>query len=592
MTGDQATIFAILGGSLVLFAWGRWRYDIVAMLALLAAVGSGLVPAPEAFAGFAHPAVVTVAAVLVISRGLQNAGLVDLTTRLLAPLRGRETLQIAAQTGLIAFLSSFMNNVGAMALMLPVALRNAYRSGYAPAKALMPLAFGSLLGGLTTLIGTPPNLIVAGFRADALGRPFGMFDFAPVGLAVAIAGVAFISLIGWRLIPKGREGAPDPENLFNIEDYVSEARVPEGSDAAGRRLQEIEDEAEGDVTVAGIARGERRALLPSGYERIAAGDVLILKGDPKALEHVVNAHGLELVGSGGEKAKALRSEEVGTVEAVIKPGSILIGGSPRSLALRRVHGVNLLALARHGRPIRERLGAVRFQPGDVLLLQGRTESLADTLTRLDCLPLAERRLKIGQPQRLLLALLIFGAAIAATVAGLAPAHIAFAAAAVLFVLGGIVATAELYTSVDWPVIVLLGAMFAVGGAMESSGAAALVADSIVGLTKDSGAVVALLLLLVGTMFLSDLINNNATAVLMAPIALGVAGRLEAGANAFLMAVAIGASSAFLTPIGHQSNTLVMAPGGYRFGDYWRMGLPLEVLIVAVALPMILLVWPP
>ena len=591
MTPDQAIAFAVLAGALVLFIWGRWRYDVVALLALLAVVLSGLVPARDGFLGFAHPAVITVAAVLVISRALRNAGIVDFAVQLLTPLRGREVTQLVAQNSSVALLSGFMNNVGAMALMLPVALRNAYREGYAPAKALMPLAFASLLGGLVTLVGTPPNIIIAAFRGEHSGTPFAMFDFAPVGLPVAIIGVAFISIIGWRLIPRERRGQSDPEQLFQIEEYVAEARIDEGSDYAGKSVQELEAQAEYEVTVAGVIRGERRLLIPSGYERLGVGDILILEGDPTALKALIDTASLQLVGGDKPVAQDLRSAEVGVVEAVVNPGSPLIGGSPRSLRLRTIHGINLLAIARYGKPVRRRLREARFQTGDVLLLQGVSAKMTDTLQALGCLPLAERGLQIGRPQRLTLATGIFGLAIAATLIGLVPVHIAFMSAVALLVLLEVVSPAEVYDSIEWPVIVLLGAMIPVGAALEATGGAALVADGIVTITAGLAPAWVLLILFVGTMFISDVINNNATAVLMAPIAIGVSEQLGVSADPFLMGTALGASCAFLTPIGHQSNTLVMAPGGYRFGDYWRLGLPVEVLITAVGVPMILLVWP-
>lgn len=591
MTTQQAIAFAILGVTLAMFVWGRWRYDLVAVVALLAVVIAGLVPAQDAFAGFAHPAVITVAAVLVISQGLQNAGLADAVVRALAPFRGKETLQIAAQCTVVAVLSSFMNNVGALALMLPVALRSAYKDGYPPAKSLMPLAFASLLGGLTTLIGTPPNIIVATFRAQQTGAPFGMFDFTPVGVAVAAAGLVFLVLIGWRLLPlndrKGDAGA-----AFAIKGYFTEAQIPPESKAVGMMVFELEELADDDVIIVGLIREEKRRLLPTGRQRLAAGDILVLRGDANALKSMIDAAELKLVGDKEIGREDLRSDEIDLVEAIVSPESRLVGMTPISSRLRTVYGVNLLAIARQGRRIDERLGHVVFHAGDVVLLQGPSGQFADILPRLGWLPLAERSLEIGRHRRLLLSGGIFAAAIAAVVAGLLPIHIAFTAVAACLVATNIVRPTEVYGTIDWPVIVLLGAMFPVGGALETTGATVLIAESIVHMTEGLSVVWILLAVLVVTMFLSDVINNNATALVMAPIAMTLAGQLGVNADAFLMAVAIGASCAFLTPIGHQSNTLVMEPAGYRFGDYWRVGLPLEVVIVAVAIPTILWVWPP
>jgi len=591
MTAEQAIAFAVLGVTLVGFVWGRWRYDFVAVCALIAVTLAGLVPAGEAFAGFAHPAVITVAAVLVISRALRNAGLVDLAVRLLAPLRGRPTVQLAAQSSIIALLSAFMNNVGAMALMLPVALRNAYRDGYAPALVLMPLAFASLLGGLTTLVGTPPNIIIATFRAEHAGVPFSMFDYSPVGLVVAFAGLVFVSLIGWRLIPSDRRGQSDPTKLFEIDNYVAEGQVVEGTEAVGQSIQELEALAENEVTIAGLFRGERRNLVPSGYERVRADDVLVLEGDPTALTTLIEGAKLKLVSSDKPLGGDLRSDEVGLTEAVIMPGSSILARSARAARLRTIHRVNLLALARHGTEIHQRLSNVRFQVGDVLLLQGVTETLPDTLQQLGCLPLAGRGLSIGAPQRLVFAAGIFALAIVATLVGLLPVHVSFITAAAVLVLAQVISLGEVYEAIDWPIIVLLGAMIPVGSALEATGGAALIAHAIVQATAGLSPVWVLAALFIATMFISDVINNNATAVLMAPIAIELAERLGVAVDPFLIATALGASCAFLTPIGHQSNTLVMAPGGYRFGDYWRMGLPLEAVIAAVGIPMVLWIWP-
>ncbi len=590
MTTQQAIAFGILGVTLVMFIWARWRYDVVAMFALLAVVLTGVVPAKDAFIGFAHPAVITVAAVLVISRGLQNAGLVDVVAKAIAPLRGRENLQLVAQCTVIAVLSSFMNNVGALALMLPVALRNAYRDGYPPAKSLMPLAFASLLGGLVTLIGTPPNIIIATFRANQSGKPFGMFDFTPVGATVALVGLAFLVLVGWRLIPFNRRKS-DSGPAFAIESYFTEAEVPDNSKAAGMTIYELEQLADDDVIIAGLVHDNQRRLIPAGNQRLRARDVVVLRGDTDALKSVIDAAGLKLVGDKDIRREDLKSDDIELVEAVVSPGSKLIGSTPISARLRTIHGVNLLAIARQGRRIDERLGHVQFHAGDVMLLQGPRSEMPEILARLECLPLAERSLGLGRQRRLILAGGIFAASVVTVVMGLLPVHIAFTAAAACLVATNIVRPTEVYTAIDWPVIVLLAAMFPVGIALEATGGTAVVASEIMRLTEGLGVAWVLLVVLVGTMFMSDVINNNATAVLMAPIATTVATRLGVSSDPFLMAVAIGASSAFLTPIGHQSNTLVMEPAGYRFSDFWRVGLPLQVLIVATALPMILWIWP-
>jgi di/tricarboxylate transporter len=590
MSMPQLLVFGVLLLTLILFVWGRWRYDMVALLALLVVSVAGLVTGEQAFAGFGHPAVVTVAAVLVASRGLQNSGVVDLIAKWLSGVGQRPSLQIAALSGLVAAFSGFMNNVGALAILMPVTIRLARKAGRSPSLLLMPLAFSSLLGGMVTLIGTPPNIIVAAFRAEVAPAPFRLFDFAPVGLGVAAAGVLFIALIGWRLIPR-RKGQASREERFEIEDYLTEVRVPEDSKVVGKPLRELETVTEADVTVVGLVRGERRLSAPSGFELVQAGDILIVEADSDDLKELVDAAGLKLAESKPIGEEALGSDEVSVVEAVIMPDSIMEHKTARSLNLRHRYGVNLLAVARQGARLRAQLSRIQLRAGDVLLLQGQTETLAEVLPSLGCLPLAERGLKLGQPRRVLLAVGLFGAALGAAALGLLPVQLAFTGAAVVMVLAGLLNLREAYASIDWPILILLGAMIPVGQALENTGGAQLIADGILRLAGQMPPVVTVGVVLVGTMFLSDLVNNAAAAVLMAPISISVARGLGASADPFLMAVAVGASCAFLTPIGHQSNTLVMGPGGYRFGDYWRMGLPLEVLIVAVGLPLLLWFWP-
>lgn len=586
----QWIVFGVLALALALFMLGRWRYDIVALLALLVVTVSGIVPAERAFAGFGHPAVVTVAAILVVSQGLQNAGVVDVIARAVGRLGGGFLVQLAALCGLVALASGFMNNVGALALLMPVAIHSARRSGISPSRLLMPLAFASLLGGMTTLIGTPPNIIVAAFRAQTGAEPFRMFDFTPVGLGVALVGLAFMTLVGWRLIPR-RKGQAAAAELFEVEEYVSEVRIAEGSPVAGKRLRALKELAEDRLAVVGLVRGKRRTPSPAHQTVLRAGDVLIVRAAPEDLESLVGAAGLELVGSAPLEQADLESEEVTLIEGVVMPDGRLEGQSAAGLRLRQRHGVNLLAIARQGARLSARLDHIRLKAGDVVLLQGPNEALPDVLSALGCLPLAARGLRLGRPRRVLLALGVFGAALLAAALGLLPVQLAFIGAAVAMVLAGLISLRQVYESVDWPVIVLLGGMIPVGEALETTGGAQAIAEALLGLSDQMPPAATPAVVLVGTMFLSDLVNNAAAVVLIAPIALSIAGGLGVSADPFLMAVAIGASCAFLTPIGHQSNTLVMGPGGYRFGDYWRVGLPLEALIVVVALPLILWVWP-
>jgi len=588
MSQDQAFAFAILLGALALFAWGRLRYDVVAALALGAAVALGLVPGADAFAGFGHPAVITVALVLMISHGLKQSGLVERMAGMLAPLTGPLLLHIAALTAVVAVASAFMNNVGALALMLPVALATAAERKRSPALLLMPLAFGSILGGMTTMIGTPPNVIIATFRADYAGAPFAMFDFSPVGVAVAAVGVVFVALVGWRMIPAERRAQNPPQQLFAIDDYLTEIEVGKSSPLVDERLEETKAFDDAAVDVIGLIRHGSDRPISVPRQPLKAGDVLLVRGDPEALEPLMAKLDLKLA----QKPSAhLKGDELTLAEGVVSPGAALEGRGLRYLRRRTGGALAVVALARQGRPPRGRLTGQTFRAGDVLLLHGQGDALDDWFATLGLLPLAARGLSLGQKRRMGLALGVFAAAILTMTLGLAPAPVALAFAVIAYVLLDVLPLRDLYREIDWPVVVLLGAMIPVGGALQETGAAALAADAVARLSAGAGPLLVLAFVLVLAMFLSDVINNVATALVMAPIAIGIADRLDANPDSFLMAVAVGSSCAFLTPIGHQSNTLVMGPGGYRFGDYWRMGLPLEAAIVAVGVPMIAFVWP-
>ncbi|MHC4512679.1 MAG: SLC13 family permease [Planctomycetota bacterium] len=593
MPADQIIVFAVLGSALVLFVWGRWRHDVVALIALLALVVAGVVDGGKAFLGFGHPAVITVAAVLVISRGLRNAGVVDMLSNLLTSVGDRQWLHHSMLMSGVALASAFMNNVGALALMMPVALESAERQKRSPAVLLMPLAFAAILGGMVTMIGTPPNIIIASIRADMTPgeAPFSLFEFTPVGIVVAVVGVLFVAVIGWRLIPKERVGQAAPENLFRVDEYITEVLIGKDSEWVGRSVNELEDYKDAEIVVVGIIRDKKRRLAPSRVARFEAKDIVILRADPTELPVLIDTTDLSLVSGFRAKTETLRSDNVDVIEAVVPPDSPLVGRTLRSLRMRSEGGVNLVAMARQGVTIRERLRQTKFRGGDVLLLQGDAPALTEIATSEGLLPLAHRHLRIGKQRRPLIAVGLFALALFVTAMGWLPAAVALSLVVLAYVLLDYVSVRNLYEFVDWSIIVLLAAMIPVGEALQDTGATHLLAGNLVGLTAWLPAWAILAVVMVVTMTLSDIINNAATAVIMAPIGVSIARQMDWSADPFLMAVAVGASCAFLTPIGHQCNTLVMGPGGYRFGDYWRMGLPLEVLIVVVSVPLIPVFWP-
>ncbi len=589
MPRDQIVVFAVLGIALAMFGWGRLRYDVVALLALLAITVAGVVPADEAFAGFGHPAVIIVASVLVVGRALVNAGTVDRLAKVMSRVGKRPSAQVAAVTATTTAISGVLSSMAAAAILMPVAVRMARKAGHRPSILLMPLAFGSLLGALLTLIGSAPNIIVAEVRAETLGEGFRMFDYTPVGAGVAAAGLMFITFVGWRLIPR-REGQASPEELFDIEGYMTEIRLTDGSPLIGAPLGTLERSTDPEVVVVTLVRDGRRMPAPSGFEVLREGDVLIVEADTDQLDALSEDPAVELVG-GTVTEELLGSEEIQVGEAVVMPGSRVEGLSARDLGLQWRHGLNLLAIARQGSPVRGRLGTTALRSGDVLLLQGRSDTIKEALPALGLLPLADRRLRVGYPRRIAASLAPLLGAVILSATGTLPVHVAFVIAALTTVIFGLLPLREVYEAIDGSIIVLLAAMIPVGQALETSGGAARIADGLLTLGESLPGWASVAILLAATMILSDLINNAAAAVLMAPIGLGLASGLGASPDPFLMAVAVGASCAFLTPIGHQSNTLVLGPGGYRFGDYWQMGLPLEAVIVAVGTPLILTMWP-
>ncbi len=590
MISDQSILFALLGIVFGLLVWGKIRYDLVAFGALIVAIIIGVVPQEEAFAGFGHHATVIIALVLIVSRGLSNSGAIELIARHVISGGRSLAMHIGVMSGVAALLSAVMNNVAALALLMPIDIQAAKKAKRSVSLSLMPLSFASILGGMITLIGTPPNIIIASFREQALGEPFGMFDFTPVGAVTAFAGVIFIVFVGWRLIPQAAGDETRKNHPMPHQDYVAEVRVAENSRLIDRRVSDLDRETdEADVAIVGLVHNGKRLPGRARRELICKGDLLVIEADAEHIDAFVGSFDLEYVGA--EKYRGHADEGLALVEAVVPENARIEGRSALDLRLLYRHGITLLGVSRKGKTFRERVRKLDVCGGDVLLLLGPLEQLDDIVKWLGCLPLKERDLQVVQRHKAWITVASFVLAIAAATSGII--HLPEALALVCMVMIGfsIVPLKEIYTSIEWPVIVLLGSMIPIGSALESSGGTALIAQQIIEFAAGYGPLVVLALLMVVTMTLSDVLNNTATTVIAAPIAIDIASRLAVNPDPFLMAVAIAASCAFLTPIGHKNNTLVMGPGGYRFGDYWRMGLPLEIIVIAVSLPMILVVWP-
>ena len=589
MTSDQIILFALFATVFGMLLWGRFRYDIVAFSALMIGVVLGVVPTADAFSGFGHPATLVVALVLVVSAGLVRSGAVFLITRTLVDAGRKLGAHIALMGAIGGVLSAFMNNVAALALLMPVDIQTARKAGRPPGLSLMPLSFATILGGMATLIGTPPNIIIAAIRQESLGAPFAMFDFAPVGGIAALAGLAFVSLIGWRLIP---QRVTEETDTTDISQYIAELVVPDGNKQIGKRVAELYEAADkADVAVLGVIRDGKRQYGQARNTVLRAEDALVIEATPEALDEFRAS--LDLAVADEKRSDALNAagDGVEVIEVVVPEDARIQGKTVRAIGLAWRQRTVLLGISRRGRRLTKRLRDTSIETGDILLLLVPRDTGQDVAEWLGCLPLADRGLAVTANHKVWLAIGLFAVAVLAASLGLLYLPIALGLVVVAYVLVRIVPLSELYDHINWPVVVLLGSMIPLGAALESSGGTELISNVLVNLTAGLPAWAVLTGLMIVTMTLSDVLNNTATTIVAAPVGIQMAQSLGVSPDPFLMAVAVAASSAFLTPIGHKNNTLILGPGGYDFGDYWRMGLPLEIIIVAVSIPAILVFWP-
>ena len=589
MTHPQLLSIAVLAAMMALFIWGRLRYDMVAILALLAALATGIVSPKEAFSGFSDDIVIIVGSALVISAAVQRSGVIEDALRIVSRRVTRIRSQLLILTGSVAVASSLVKNIGALAMLMPAAFQMAKKSDASPSVFLMPMAFASLLGGLMTLVGTSPNIIVSRVREEMTGQPFAMFDYLPVGLGLTVVGLVFLRF-GYRLIPRDRRAAPTMGEALDIKGYVTEVVVPEGSALDGDTVRALQERHDGDVKVVTIVRDELRAT-PHRYTRFHSNDLLILSGAPEVLERVIATEKLMLEGQHREPPQGAEKDEVGVIEAVIGQNATLIGQTAGRLNLQQRFGVNLIAVSRGEARLTRRLANTTLRAGDVVVLQGPLSILPERLRELGCLPLAEREMALGRTRKGYLAAAILAVAMAATATGYVPVAVAFFAAAGLVMLTGAIPVREAYDHIEWPILVMLAALIPVSDSLRTTGASEVIAawlSSTAATLPPWGAVA---LILGAAMAVTPFLNNAATVLVMAPIAATFAGDLGYRPEAFLMATAVGAGCDFLTPIGHQCNTLVLGPGGYRFGDYARLGAPLSCLVLVLGTPLILWAWP-
>ena len=589
MTTDQIILFSLFGVVFGLLLWGRLRYDIVAFSALMMAVVLGVVPTKDAFSGFGHPATLVVALVLVVSAGLVRSGAIFLITRTLVDATRNLGAHIALMGAIGGVLSAFMNNVAALALLMPVDIQTARKAGRSPGLSLMPLSFATILGGMATLIGTPPNIIIAAIREENLGTSFRMFDFAPVGGITALAGLAFVALIGWRLIPQRGQST---QITADISQYIAELTVPEDNKQIGKRVAELSDAADkADVAILGLIRDGKRQYGQARNMVLRAGDALVLEATPEALDEFRSSLDLAVADAEREEALNAAGDGVEVIEVVVPDDARIRGKTAKSIGLAWRQRTVLLGISRRGRRLTEHLRDTPIETGDIMLLLVPRDTGPDVADWLGALPLADRGLAVTANRKVWLAIGLFAAAVLAASLGFLYLPIALGLVVVAYVLARIVPLTELYDHINWPVVVLLGSMIPLGAALETSGGTELIAGALVSWTAGLPAWAVLTVLMVVTMTLSDVLNNTATTIVAAPVGIQMAQSLGVSPDPFLMAVAVAASSAFLTPIGHKNNTLILSAGGYQFSDYWRMGLPLEIIVVAVSIPAILVFWP-
>jgi len=590
LTLPQILSFTVIGLAMAAFIWGRFRYDLVGALALLAGVAVGIVPVDRAFSGFSDDIVIIVGSALLVSAAVARSGILELTIHRYAPTVTSVRAQVALLVLTVAFMSAFVKNIGALAIMIPVAFQFARRSNTSASTFLMPMAFASLLGGLMTQIGTSPNILVSRLRGDITGTPFTMFDFTPVGFALTIAGSIFLILFYWLLPTRERKDSSLQEAIV-IKNYVAEARVAKESTVVNKTLGDLLKISAGDVAITNVLRADGLRIAPLPDAVLRDGDILLMEGEHEALDRLIAQAKLKIssdrdVANGGDPAF-----EVTAIEAVVGENSNLIGWSAQSLLLYDRFNVNLLAVSRQGERLNQRVGTITLRLGDVVVLQGNQKSLPEFLRDFGLLPLAERPLLLGSVRRGVVPLLILFAAIGATAIGAVPVHLAFFTAAVMMVLFRVIPVRNVYSAIDGPILVMLATLIPVSDTLRATGATDIIASNLAGIGALLPSYGALALIMVAAMAVTPFLNNAATVLVMAPIAAGFATTLGYKPEAFLMAIAIGAGCDFLTPIGHQCNTLVMGPGGYRFSDYPRLGLPLSIIVILVAVPTLMVVWP-
>ncbi len=590
MTQDNILVLAILAVAVILFVSERLRVDLIAMLVLITLSVTGLVTIEEAFSGFASPAVITVWSVYIVSGALFRSGVADTLANFMLRLAGENYLRLLFIIMLtVGVMSSFMNNIGAVAILLPAVVSVARKINVAPSKLLIPMAFTSLLGGKMTLIGTPPNILASSIMESYGGmEPFGFFDFTPMGAIVLAVGILYFLLIGNRLLPDRTPGG-NISDSYQIRDYLSEVRIGEKSPLIGQTLPQSQLGQKFNLNVIQIQRCDEGLLVPLQDPVLMAGDLLLIQGSSQNILESSDALGLETIDDW--KFEELSQESQALIEVTLSPRSQMQGKTLKESDFRAHYGLTVLAIQHDGVSISANLADIPLNLGDALLVQGPEERIAQLRRDKDFLILETPPMESKRIKKAPLAVLILAGVLIAVSTRILPVATAMLIGAVLMVLTRVLDMDEAYDAIEWKSVFLIAGMLPMGIAMQNSGTALFLAEKIVELVGNWGTVAVMMGIFLMTALTTEVMSNAAATVLVTPIAIDAARSLGANPQTFVMAVVIAAATSFLMPIGHQANVLVFGPGGYKFSDYTKVGVWLNIIIFFVVLIFLPLIWP-
>lgn len=589
MTIDIIVVFIILLGAIALFSRDNIPVDLTAMIIMGSLLLTGIITPEEGISGFSNTATVTVAAMFILSAGLFSTGALNFVGTFLTRMTKKNYLSgLLSMLLMVGIISAFINVTAVVAIFMPVVIRMAAKSGISPSRFLIPLSFGSLFGGVNTLIGTSTNILVSSIAYQHGLKSFGMFEMTPLGVIVLTTGIIYLMLTSWKLLPDRKK----PDNLaeeFHLEDYITEIIVLPESKSANKEIRNSPLVRDLDLDIIEIHRGEKNKILPSPITIIMPGDVLRVRCNIEKLKELKTREGILLKTETSFSDLNLDSSRL--VEAVVTSGSRLRGRTIKNINFRDTFGATVLAIRHRGRLMRENMGNTIIIPGDVLLIEVKKDWLPELRRNSafviisEVAPLKQRKGKI------IPAVIILFAVVLSAATGIFPVVTSAVIGSVLYILTGIITLEQAYRAVEWRVIFLLAGVLTLGIAMEKTGAAGMIASSLLTMIGDFGPAALVSAFFFLTLVFTNFISNNATAALIAPIAIITADSLGVNSRPFLMAVTFAASLSFATPVGYQTNTMIFGPGKYKFTDFVKIGLPLDIIIWLMASLLIPVIFP-